>query len=61
MKEGYVYRNFFKGSIGVLLAVVLTTLIAVPALAADMRAGQSVTVASGEVVNGDLYVVGAEK
>ncbi len=41
-----------------LLAVLAVVLAALPALAADFRSGNEVTVASGEVINDDLYVAG---
>lgn len=47
--------------LAVMLIVMLGTLFAaVPALAADFRSGDTVTVASGEVVDGDLYVAGSD-
>ena len=51
---------FLKGFVALLLAVLLTALMAVPVMAADMRGGQAITIASDEVVNGDLYVAGSD-
>ena len=53
-------KHFMKW-LTVMLAVILATVFAaVPALAADLRSGDTVTVASGEVVDGDLYVAGGD-
>ena len=41
---------------GVLVAISVTLFAAVPVLAADLRSGDTVTVASGEVVEDDLYI-----
>jgi cytoskeletal protein CcmA (bactofilin family) len=53
-------KHIFKG-LAVLLTVMLVTIFAAtPVLAADLRSGDTVTVASGEVVDGDLYVAGSD-
>jgi cytoskeletal protein CcmA (bactofilin family) len=39
-----------------LLILLLTAFTAAPAMAADLRTGDNITIASGEVVNGDLYI-----
>jgi len=53
-------KHIFKG-IAVLLTVMLVTIfVATPVLAADFRGGDTITVASGEVVDGDLYVAGSD-
>jgi len=44
----------------ILIAISGTTFAAAPARAADLRAGDTVTVARGEVVDGDLYVAGTD-
>ena len=51
-------RHILKGFIACLLAILITALNAVPAMAADLRSGESVTIGSSEVVNGDLYAAG---
>jgi cytoskeletal protein CcmA (bactofilin family) len=53
-------KNMLRISSGLLLAVILITLSAVPVLAFDGRTGDTVTVASGEVVNDDLYIGGSD-
>ena len=51
-------KHIFKG-LGALVVVMLVTVFtAAPVLAADIRGGETVTVASGEVVDDDLYVAG---
>ncbi|MFC1905558.1 hypothetical protein ACFLXL_01980 [Chloroflexota bacterium] len=55
-----MYRYLLKGFIASMLAVLLTATIAVPVMAADMRGGESITIDSGEVVNGDLYAAGGD-
>lgn len=50
------------GRLAMLFAAVLSisVLMFVPAMAADTRAGETVNVSKGEVVNDDLYLVGSE-
>ncbi len=55
-----MFRYLYKGIIAVLLAILMTALAAVPVLAADIRGGETITVASGEVVNGDMYLAGSD-
>ncbi len=43
---------------GVLVAISVTLFAAAPVLAADLRSGDTITVASGEVINDDLYIAG---
>lgn len=50
-------KHFFK-LFGALLVAVMLVMVPAPVLAMDGRTGENVTVASGEVVNGDLYAVG---
>jgi len=52
-------KHISKGLIILLAAVLLTFSISAPVLAADLRSGDTMTVASGEVVNEDLYVAGS--
>ena len=51
-------RRIFAGAVILVVAALVTFLASVPALAMDSRSGETVTVASGEVVNDDLYVMG---
>jgi cytoskeletal protein CcmA (bactofilin family) len=53
-------KQIFR-ALGVTLAVVLLTLfISAPVLAADLRSGDHITVASDEVVDDDLYIAGSD-
>lgn len=52
-------RNIFRGLVVALVAVLLAFGTSAPALAADLRSGDNITVASGEVINDDLYVAGS--
>jgi len=52
-------KHISRGLCAVLIVTLLMTLTAAPILAFDARTGMGVTVASGEVVDDDLYV-GAE-
>jgi cytoskeletal protein CcmA (bactofilin family) len=48
-------------ALGITLAVVLLTLFtSAPVLAADLRSGDHITVASGEVIDDDLYIAGSD-
>ena len=51
-------KQIFKGLVVALVAVSLTFCASAPVLAADLRSGDTITVASGEVVDDDLYVAG---
>lgn len=51
-------KHIFKGMAALLVAMLVTVLAAVPVLAADIRSGDTVTVASGEVIDEDLYIAG---
>lgn len=51
-------KHILKGLIVSLLAILLMTFTAVSILAFNVRSGDNVTVASGEVIDGDLYVAG---
>jgi len=51
-------KQIFRGLAVTLVAVLLTFSISAPVLAADLRSGDAVTVASGEVVDDDLYIAG---
>lgn len=51
-------KHILKGLIVSLLAILLMAFTAVPVLAFNVRSGDNVTVASGEVIDGDLYVAG---
>jgi cytoskeletal protein CcmA (bactofilin family) len=53
--------NIYYRFTGIILLVsLLVIFIAAPALAFDLRQGESVTVSSGEVVNDDLYIAGGD-
>jgi cytoskeletal protein CcmA (bactofilin family) len=58
IKEVEMSKHILKGLIVSLLAILLMTFTALPALAFDVRSGNIVTVTSGEVIDGDLYVGG---
>ncbi len=51
-------KHIFRGLTVLLIVVSVTLLAAVPVLAADFRGGDSITVASGEVIDDDLYLAG---
>ncbi|OGN91529.1 MAG: hypothetical protein A2Z75_07635 [Chloroflexi bacterium RBG_13_50_10] len=52
-------KQIFRGLIVTLVAMLLTFFTSVPVLAADLRSGDTITIASGEVVDDDLYVAGS--
>ncbi|MBN2462431.1 MAG: hypothetical protein JXB43_02390 [Dehalococcoidia bacterium] len=52
-------KHISKGLIIILVTVLLTFFISAPVLAADLRSGDTMTVASGEVVDDDLYIAGS--
>ncbi len=58
IKEVEMSKHILKGLIVSLLAILLMTFTAVPVLAFNVRSGDNVTVASGDVIDGDLYVGG---
>jgi cytoskeletal protein CcmA (bactofilin family) len=58
IKEVELSKHILKGLIVSLLAILLMTFTAVPVLAFDARYGDIITVASGEVIDSDLYVAG---
>ncbi|PIP48826.1 MAG: hypothetical protein COX14_02585 [Chloroflexi bacterium CG23_combo_of_CG06-09_8_20_14_all_45_10] len=49
-------KRIFKGLAAILIVTLLTIFTVVPVLAFDARSGATVTVASGETVDDDLYV-----
>jgi cytoskeletal protein CcmA (bactofilin family) len=51
-------KHVFRGLAALLLAVLATVLVVVPASAAEVRSGGDVTIASGEVIDNDLYLAG---
>ncbi len=51
-------KHVFRGLVVTLVAVLLTFYTSAPVLAADLRSGDTIAVASGEVVDDDLYVAG---
>ena len=52
-------KRIFRGLMLLMTVILLTAMVATPALAAEMRSGESVAVASGEVVDDDLYIAGS--
>ena len=52
-------KHILSGLAALLAAILVTLLASAPVLAADLRSGDTVTVASGDVVDDDLYVAGA--
>jgi len=52
-------KNIIRWLAAMLIVMLGTVFAAVPVLAADLRSGDTVTVAIGEVVDGDLYVAGS--
>ena len=58
IKEVEMSKHILKGLIVSLLAILLMTFTAVSVLAFNVRSGDIVTIASGEVIDGDLYVAG---
>ncbi len=54
--EGSTLKHIFRGLFASFVIMLLTVLTVVPVLAFDARSGATVTVASGEVVDEDLYV-----
>ena len=58
IKEVEMSKHILKGLIVSILIILLVTFTAASSLALDIRSGNIVTVASGEVIEGDLYVGG---
>ncbi|MFC1962721.1 hypothetical protein ACFLWB_01815 [Chloroflexota bacterium] len=52
--------NTLRGMAVLLIVMSVVMFTATPVLAADLRSGDTVTVASGEVIDGDFYVAGGE-
>jgi hypothetical protein len=52
-------KHIFRGLVVTLVAVLLIFFTSVPVLAADLRSGDTITVAAGEVVDDDLYIAGS--
>jgi hypothetical protein len=52
-------KNIFRGLVVALVAMLLAFGTSAPVLAADLRSGDTITVASGEVVDDDLYIAGS--
>jgi hypothetical protein len=53
-------KTVVRGSIVCILVLLMVTLFAVPALAFDARGGDTINIAEGEVVDGDLYLGGGD-
>lgn len=51
-------KHILRGLVALLAAILVTLLASAPVLAADLRSGDTVTVASGDVVDDDLYIAG---
>ncbi len=58
IKEVKMSKHIIKGLIASLLVILLITFTSVFVLAFNVRSGDIVTVTSGEVIDGDLYVAG---
>lgn len=58
IKEIGMSKHILKGLTISLLAILLMTLTAVTVFAFDARYGDTITIASGEVIDSDLYVAG---
>jgi hypothetical protein len=53
-------KNFLRVFSGLLLAVILISLCAIPVLAFDGRTGNTVTITKGEVIDDDVYAAGGD-
>ncbi|MFC1972645.1 hypothetical protein ACFLVE_04505 [Chloroflexota bacterium] len=53
-------KHIIRWMAAILIVMFGTVFAAVPVLAADLRSGDTITVAIGEVVDGDLYVAGSD-
>ena len=53
-------KHFIQCLAVMLIVMLVTVFAAVPVMAADLRGGDTITVASGEVVDDDLYVAGSD-
>jgi len=53
-------KHFIQWLAAMLIAVLMAVFVATPVLAADLRSGDTITVAGGEVVDGDLYIAGSD-
>ena len=49
-------EHILKGLAALVLVILVMVFAAVPVLAADIRSGDTVTIASGEVIDDDLYI-----
>jgi cytoskeletal protein CcmA (bactofilin family) len=58
IKEVEMSKHILKGLIVFLLIILMMTFTAVIIFAFDVRSGDIVTVTSGEVIDGDLYIAG---
>ena len=52
-------KHIFKVLAALVVVMLIMVFAAVPVLAADLRSGDTVTIASGEVINDDLYIAAA--
>jgi len=58
IKEKEMFEKLFKLSIAIQIALVVTMLFATPAAAAELRGYENIIIATGDVVNDDLYLAG---
>jgi cytoskeletal protein CcmA (bactofilin family) len=54
-----VAKHVFKGLAVALASMILICLTAAPVLAADLRSGNTINIAAGDVVDDDLYLAGS--
>ncbi|MFC2067387.1 hypothetical protein ACFLUO_10180 [Chloroflexota bacterium] len=55
-----MFSIYFRFTGIILLVALLINIVSSPVLAFDVREGETVTIASGEVINDDLYVAGGD-
>ncbi len=53
-------RNFIKTLSVCLMVILLIFVTTIPTLALELRGGNTVTINSGEVIDGDLYIAGSD-
>ena len=53
-------RSIFKALSVCLLAIMLIVITTIPVMALDLRGGDTITIGSGEVIEGDLYIAGSD-
>ena len=50
--------HIIKGTVVLLIIMLITLLMAVPVLAAELRSGETIIIASGEEIDDDVYITG---